>query len=228
MTAQSPVEAGHAPAAGAFKTTLMALLALSAFAAYALLSNWLMVNAPREPWAVAVLFGPLLLAVAGTALQRRQAGVLAACAAGVAVLVWVVQRGGVADANRLYVLQHGGIHLALAWAFGSTLRAGSTPLISALAASVHQNFTPAMQAYTRWLTGLWTVYFIGMLVVSALIYALAPWPWWSLYCNVLTPLAAVGLFVGEHLLRYRRHPDFERVSIRAAVNAYRHREAPRR
>ena len=228
MTAHSPVEAGHAPAAGAFKTALMAVLVLSAFAAYALLSAWLMVNAPREPWAVAVLFGPLLLAVAGTALQRRQIGVLAACVAGVAVLVWVVLRGGVADANRLYVLQHGGIHLALAWAFGSSLRAGSTPLISALAATVHQNFTPAMQAYTRWLTGLWTAYFIGMLGVSALIYTLAPWPWWSLYCNVLTPLAAAGLFVGEHLLRYRRHPEFERVSIRAAVNAYRQHEAPRR
>jgi uncharacterized membrane protein len=151
--------------------------------------------------------------------------VLAACGAGVAVLLWVVARGGVADANRLYVLQHGGIHLALAWAFGSTLRSGSTPLISALAASVHEHFTPAMQAYTRWLTGLWTVYFIGMVAVSALIYALAPWPWWSLYCNVLTPLAAVGLFLVEHVLRYRRHPDFERVSLRAAVNAYRRHSA---
>ena len=204
----------------------MALLALAAFAGYAALSNWLMVNAASEPWAVAVLFGPLLLAVAGAAWQRKQTLVLAACALGVAVLVAVVLRGGVADANRLYVLQHGGIHLALAWAFGSTLRAGSTPLISALAATVHENFTPAMQAYTRWLTGLWTAYFIGMVLVSVLIYALAPWPWWSLYCNVLTPLLAVGLFVVEHGLRYRRHPDFERVSLRAALGAYRRHSAP--
>jgi uncharacterized membrane protein len=221
VTAESPVDSGHAPAAGAFKATLMALLALAAFAGYAWLSNWLMVNAAQEAWAVAVLFGPLLLAVAGTAWQGRQMAVLAACGAGVAVLVWVVLRGGVADANRVYVLQHGGIHLALAWAFGSTLRAGSTPLISALAASVHQRFTPAMQAYTRWLTGLWTVYFVAMVGMSALIYALAPWPWWSLYCNVLTPLAAVAFFLVEHVLRYRRHPDFERVSIRLAVQAYR-------
>jgi uncharacterized membrane protein len=213
------------PAASAASTAVLALLALGAFAGYAALSNWLMVHAAREPWAVAVLFGPLLLAVAGAAWQRRQVPVLAACGAGVAVLLWVVARGGVADANRLYVLQHGGIHLALAWAFGSTLRSGSTPLISALAASVHEHFTPAMQAYTRWLTGLWTVYFIGMVAVSALIYALAPWPWWSLYCNVLTPLAAVGLFLVEHVLRYRRHPDFERVSLRAAVNAYRRHSA---
>jgi uncharacterized membrane protein len=203
----------------------MALLALSAFAGYAALSNWLMVHAAHEAWAVAVLFGPLLLAVAGAAWQRRQMGVLAACSAGVTVLVWVVMRGGVADAKRLYVLQHGGIHLALAWAFGSTLRTGNTPLISALAAQVHLHFTPAMQAYTRWLTGVWTLYFVGMVVVSALIYTLAPWPWWSLFGNVLTPLAALGLFVVEHGLRYRRHPDFERVSIRVAIDAYRGRAA---
>jgi uncharacterized membrane protein len=225
VAADSPVEAGHKPTAGAFTATLMALLVLSAFAGYAALSTWLMVHAPREPWTVALLFGPLLLAVAGAAWQGKQYALLAACGAGAAVLVWVVARGGVDDINRLYVLQHGGIHLALAWAFGSTLRVGSTPLISALAASVHEHFTPAMQAYTRWLTGLWTVYFVGMLGVSALIYALAPWPWWSVYGNVLTPLAAVGLFVVEHVLRYRRHPDFERVSLRAALGAYRRHTA---
>jgi len=194
---------------------------VAAFTAYALVSHWMMVNAAREPWAVAVLFGPLVLAVAGTALKRRQFAVLALCAAGVALLVAVVVRGGVADANRLYVLQHAGIHLALAWTFGSTLRAGGTPLITALARSVHEVFTPAMQAYTRWLTGLWAAYFVAMVLVSVLIYALAPWPWWSFFCNVLTPLFAALVFVVEHVLRYRRHPDFERVTMRTAINAWR-------
>jgi uncharacterized membrane protein len=202
---------------------VVAVLALAAFAGYALLSHWMMLHAAREPWAVAVLFGPLVLAVAASAWQSRQVAVLSACGLGVALLVWVVLRGGVDDAERLYVLQHGGIHLALAWVFGSTLRAGHTPLISALAASVHEHFTPEMQAYTRWLTGLWTAYFIGMVGVSALIYGFAPWPWWSVYGNLLTPLAAIGVFLVEHLMRYRRHPDFERVSIRVAINAYRRR-----
>jgi uncharacterized membrane protein len=60
-----------------------------------------------------------------------------------------------------------------------------------------------------------------MIVVSLLIYALAPWPWWSLYGNVLTPLAAVSLFVGEYVVRYWRHPEWERVSLRTAFEAYR-------
>jgi uncharacterized membrane protein len=120
------------------------------------------------------------------------------------------------------VLQHAGIHLALALSFGLTLRAGSTPLITALAQGLHHRFTPAMRAYTRWLTALWAGYFGTMVGLSLLIYAMAPWSWWSLYANLLTPLAAGALLVVEHVLRYRRHPEFERVSLRAAIAAYRH------
>ncbi len=47
-------------------------LAVSALVAYALLSNALMVHAPNHPWTVALLFGPLLLAVGGLGWQRRQ------------------------------------------------------------------------------------------------------------------------------------------------------------
>ena len=148
---------------------------------------------------------------------------LAACAAGVALLALALARGGVIGIDRLYVLQHAGIHLALAFSFGLTLRAGSTPLITAMAQTLHEQFTPEMRAYTRWLTGLWTAYFAAMVGVSLALYALAPWPWWSLFGNVLTPLAAAALFVGEHLLRYRRHPEFERVSLRAVAAAWRRR-----
>lgn len=195
--------------------------AAAALAAYALLSNWLMVHAAQAPWAVAVLFGPLLLAVAGGAWLGRQWRVLAACAALVLALAAIVAHGGVQDMQRMYVLQHAGIHAALAWGFGITLRPGATPLITAIAARLHRDLPPAMRDYTRWLTRLWVRYFVGMIAVSLAIYALAPWTWWSVYCNLLTPLAALALFVGEHAMRYRRHPDFERVSLRAAFEAYR-------
>jgi uncharacterized membrane protein len=191
-----------------------------AVAVYAVVSNWLMVHAALSPWAVAILFGPLLIALAAGAWAARQTGLLLACGAGVLVLAAVVARGGVQHINLLYVLQHAGIHVALALAFGATLRAGATPLITGLAATVHRQFTPAMQAYTRWLTGLWCAYFAGMVVLSFLVYLLAPWPWWSFFCNILTPVFAVLLFVLEHVLRYWRHPDFERVSMRNAFAAY--------
>ncbi len=218
----SPSIAPSKPAAGADRSGIaVAVAAVAALAAYALLGLWLMLHAPNRPWAVAVLFGPLVLALAGAGWQRRQPLVLLGCVVGVGLLALVVARGGVADINRMYVLQHAGIHAALGLGFGLTLRAGGTPLITAIARGLHQRFTPAMQAYTRWLTGLWTAYFAAMVVASVLIYLFAPWSWWSLFGNVLTPLFGGALFVVEHAIRYRRHPEFERVSLRAAIRAYR-------
>lgn len=198
--------------------------AAAALAAYALLSHALMIYAAQKPWAVAMLFGPLVAAVAAAGWQRRQPLLLAACAAGVAVLALVVARGGVDDVNRMYVLQHAGIHAALACAFGFTLRRGGTPLITVLARGVHQRlghgFSAELADYTRWVTGLWTAYFGAMVVLSLAIYLLAPWPWWSAFGNLFTPLSAVALMVGEHIQRYRRHPHFDRVTLRSAIAAY--------
>ncbi len=202
--------------------------AAAALAGYALLSHLLMVHAPEQPWSIAVLFAPLLAGLGAGGLKRRHAPSLAACVALTAVLVVVVARGDALGVNRLYVLQHAAVHAALAGVFAMTLREGRTPLITALAQRIHDHFTPAMRAYTRWLTGLWAAYFIGMIAVSAALYALAPWSWWSLYCNVLTPIAAAGLFVGEHLVRHWRHPEFERATLSQAVRAYRALGATRR
>ena len=193
----------------------------SLLAAYALGSHWLMVNAAQQPWAVAALFGPLLVAIAAGGWRQRHLPTLAFCAALLALLVLVVWRGGVTDINRMYVLQHAGIHTSLAWLFASTLRPGNTPLVSALAQSVHTRVTPAMRSYTRGLTAAWALYFVAMIVLSFVIYGLAPWPWWSLFCNIGTPLALAIFFVGEHLLRYHWHPEFERVSMRGAMQAWR-------
>ena len=212
--------AGTAPRSSAWPLAA----AGAALAAYALLSHLLMLHAAREPWAVAVLFGPLVAALAAAGWQRRQPLLLAACAGGVAVLVLVVLRGGVDDVNRMYVLQHAGIHAALACAFGFTLRADGTPLITQLARSVHtrlgHGFSAELAAYTRWVTGLWTVYFGAMVLLSLAIYLLAPWPWWSAFGNLFTPLSAAALMVGEHAQRYRRHPEFVRISLRSAITAY--------
>jgi uncharacterized membrane protein len=187
---------------------------------YAALSTWAMTHAPDRPWAVAVLFGPLVAGLAIEGWLRRHALSLAASAALALLLAVVVARGGVADISRLYVLQHACVHAALGWCFGRTLRAGSTPLITAMAERVHTVFTAPMREYTRWLTGIWAVYFVAMIALSLAIYALAPWSWWSLFCNVFTPAAAAGLFLAEHVLRRWRHPDFERVSIAQALRAF--------
>jgi uncharacterized membrane protein len=58
--------------------------------------------------------------------------------------------------------------------------------------------------------------------VAVVLYLWTPWSWWSLFANVLTPIALLVMFVGEHLLRYRLHPEFERATLMQAVQAYRH------
>jgi len=195
--------------------------AAAALTGYALLSYALMAHAPDQPWSVAALFGPLLLALALGGWVRRHVPTLVACAALTLLLVALVLRGGGVDVNRLYVLQHAAIHASLAWTFAMTLRPGSTPLITLMAERIHDVFTPEMRTYTGWLTRIWALFFVAMIVVSLAIYAFAPWPWWSFFCNVLTPGASVAFFVGEYLVRYRRHPEFERATLAQAVKAYR-------
>jgi len=206
-----------------------AALAVAGVAGYALLSHELMLHAADRPWAVAVLLGPLMLSVLMGAIARRQIGVAMACAAGaVGIALWLMYEPA-PDVNRLYVAQHVIVHLALAWLFAHSLRPGGTPIITTLAWHAHGGQLRAdMRAYTRRLTGWWVLFFGGMASASVAIYLLAPWNVWSLFGNLLTPLASVGFFLGEHVARYWRHPEFERVNPAVAMRAWRerHRTAP--
>jgi uncharacterized membrane protein len=192
-----------------------------ALAAYALLSHVMMVVAGDKPWAVAALLGPLVLAVAGVAWQHRHLPTLLLCIAVLVWLGWVGASGQAQSINRLYLLQHAGIHFALGCAFAYTLRPGSTPLITALAAREHGTMTSVKAVYTRRVTTVWACYFGVMVVLSLALYTSAPWWVWSMFANLATPVAAIGLFVGEHWLRYRLHPEFERASMLQALRAYR-------
>jgi len=80
--------------------------------------------------------------------------------------------------------------------------------------------TPGMGAYSRRLTLVWTGYFIAMAALSVVLYALAPFDVWATFANLVTPLAICVMFVGEYLLRYRLHPEFERATLAQAVRAY--------
>jgi uncharacterized membrane protein len=201
------------------------LAAVVVMAGYAAISYVLMTYWPAQWWSVVALFGPVLVGMALGGIVQRQPRTLVACAALIGALALTLYWG--ISANQLYVLQHAAIHLVLAWTFGITLRADSKPLITAMAELVHDVFSPAQRAYTRSLTAVWVAYFLGMIVLSLAIYLLAPWSVWSLFCNLLTPVFAAALFVGEHLLRYRLHPEFERVTMAQVVRAYQSMTAPR-
>ena len=188
-------------------------------AAYAGLSHWMTLFHATEPWAVVALLGPLWLAAMGFAASRfGRWGFGAAAVLGIAgfVLVFLGEAG---DPDRLYVLQHVAINGLLCGWFGSTLRGHGLPLITQFAQRVHP-LKGQMKDYTTQLTRIWTVYFALVVVSSIVVYLTLPFSAWSLLANVLSPLSVALLFVGEHLVRYRLHPEFERTRLIDAVRAF--------
>lgn len=196
--------------------------ALLGAAAYLLLSHWLTLHSAGQPWALAAFLGPFWVVAWLVALHKRQwIGLFALLLLALAVAA-IVARGGIGDVNRLYVLQHAGIHAALFVSFALSLRPGQLSLIGRLATRVHGSMTPDMAAYSQRVTIAWALYFSGMTLLSLLVYAVCDWNTWSLLANVATPIAIAALFVGEYLLRYWLHPEFERATLLDAARAWQH------
>jgi uncharacterized membrane protein len=194
--------------------------------AYVLGTHWLMTRTTASPWNVVGVLSPMLVAIAVGAWRGGQHLLGASAAFAVAGLCGQALMGVAVPAPVLYLAQHVGVHLFLAAGFGSTLRAGHTPLITTLAARVHREFTPAMVVYTRKVTIAWTIYFIAMAAVSLALFAFAPFDAWALFANLLTPCAVALMFGAEYALRYRLHPEFERSSIADAIRSYLHGDKP--
>jgi uncharacterized membrane protein len=195
--------------------------------AYAAASHELMTRAQDSAWALAIVLGPLVLAGAAGAWASGHR-VLAAIGLVAALLLALQATSGHGiPARWLYLAQHAGMHLALGAWFGSTLRRGAEPLITALARRVHGTFTPAMERYTRRLTLAWTLYFLAMVAASLGLFLAGQFAHWSLLANILTPVFTAAFFVGEYFVRYWLHPEFERVSLQQVIGAWRgHRRAP--
>lgn len=197
------------------------LAGLAIVMAYAVASHWMMSYHPNAPWSLLVLLGPLLLAILGFATQRwGRWGGLPVAAAALALVVGVA-RGEPDDANRLYLLQHVGINMLLGGWFGLSLQRRPLTLIGQLAQRLHRQLTPDMVSYTAKVTAVWAAYFLLVAALSVGVYATQPFTTWSFASNVLAPISIAALFIGEHVVRYLLHPEFERVRMVDAVRAFR-------
>jgi uncharacterized membrane protein len=205
-------------------TTPWPLLApLALVAGYCLGVQWLLLHAPRHLFTVVFVLGPGLLGAAAArwSTGRRMWAVLVPAAAASALGGWSI-RHGIPDVSMFSLAEYVIVYGALAWLFWRSLR--GTPLITQLARSVHR-LTPEMERYTAKITRAWALYFAGMGLLSPLLFALLPFSWWALYTNIFSPLALAAFFAGEHVLRYRWHPEFERVPFWAGADAWRQRDA---
>lgn len=197
------------------------VLAAVASLAYVAGSQWLMVHAPTSPWSAVALLVPMLAVACAWLWHSRQRLLSGCAAAAIGVLLVQAAVGQPVAAEKLYVAQHVVIHICLALWFGLSLRPGKTPFISSLAARVHRTLTPPMRVYTRHVTLAWTLYFVTMAGVSLVLFYGASFEAWATFANLLTPIALALMFGGEYLLRYKLHPEFERVTMMDAIRAYR-------
>lgn len=162
---------------------------------------------------LAVLAGWIL--VRSTNKPLWLAGLLAAGT--VVYLVEHQERLGLAAVSGM---SHAAAYLFLLWYFGRTLARGREPIITRYARSVHGTLRPGMDLFTRKLTIAWCVFFAAQLIASALLFGLASLSAWSLFVNLLNlPLLAL-MFAGQFVYRMVRHPDYPRVSIWQALEAF--------
>lgn len=193
-------------------------LALLAVFGYAALSQWMMVRHATDVWAVVALLGPLLAAGLGLAARYlKWPALLLVGVAGIGGL-WLATRGAAADVNRLYLLQHVGFNLFFLGVFAASLRPGRLSLIGEFAKRVHP-LTPAMISYTRHVTQSWVAYFFCIAALSLWAYFNCAFETWALIANLVSPVCVVALVVGEFLLRYRLHPEFERSTLADALRS---------
>ena len=195
--------------------------------AYVVGSHWLMTQTQESAWNVVGVLTPMLVVIAIGAWRSGHLWVGTSATLGIAALCAQATLGVKVSSHVLYLAQHAGINSFLALVFGSTLRAGHTPLITTLALRVHRgHLAPGQFGYTRRLTLAWVIFFVGIVLVSFGLYAFASFEAWAIFANLVTPVAVGVMFLGEYLIRFRLHPEFERSSIADAIRAYMHNSRP--
>jgi uncharacterized membrane protein len=115
----------------------------------------------------------------------------------------------------------------LAWLFGHTLLQGRVPMIVRIVHAMRgapETLDPAVVAYARRLTAVWTALFVLLAVLSLVLALIAvphgllasfgvtpavsvPLATWSLFANVLNYVIVVAFFIGEYAWRRRVFPE---------------------
>jgi uncharacterized membrane protein len=122
----------------------------------------------------------------------------------------------------VFWLQDLSLMLALCVTFARTLMPGRKPLCVGFAEVIHGGDLPSSHAhYARQVTVAWVIFFVLVMLASAVLFFFTPLAVWSFFVNFLTlPLVAL-MFIAEFLVRRHVLPDAPRVHILVAVNAYR-------
>lgn len=199
---------------------MKAALAVLAVVAYAVLAHVAFAPGRPTPAAAAMALGPLACTLVLVSRGSRwRLPVLLALGAGAVALVRLWPAHGL-DVSAVYLLQYLALQVALGALFARTLRFGREPLVTRLARAVHGELPNPIVRYTRAVTLAWTLFFAAMGLSALLLYLWAPRAAWSAFVNLTTLPAVAAMFAAEYLVRRRRFPWFEHVSILAGVTAF--------
>ena len=180
--------------------------------------------APDQPSTAGALLavGPLGLIALGMALTSRwKIPALLLWGATVAALGWnwaLIEAGF----EWVYFLQHCGVFLLLAAAFGRSLAPGAEPVVSRFARISHGNLAPVVARYTRRVTLAWALFFVALPTVSALLFwsgQIAPW---SVFINFATPVLIGLMFGTEFVMRNIVLPKAYRTGLLESIRAFLH------
>jgi uncharacterized membrane protein len=138
----------------------------------------------------------------------------------IAAFLWTVWPLILVNAQALYFAQHVGTNALLAWVFGHTLMAGSTPLVVTFARMVHPDLPAEIEVYARKVTIAWTVFFLLTCAISAVLFFAAPLAVWSAFGVLLQWPSVAVFFIGEYLLRRRLFRQFDHASLKQGFDAY--------
>jgi uncharacterized membrane protein len=142
-----------------------------------------------------------------------------------AIGLWLIWPILIDNAATLYFAQHVGTNALLAWVFGHTLMAGSTPLVVSFARIVDPALPSELETYARKVTVAWTLFFVITCVVSAVLFLAASLPVWSTFAVLLQWPSVAVFFVGEYLLRRYLFRQFKHANLRDGFDAYLHHQA---
>jgi len=195
---------------------------LLSFVGYPILLHTFILKEEVEMWQLLFVFAPLLAVVAWVGLRMLDKRWWPLAVLSFAAAVFYIATGAHGRIGLLAVngLSAATINLLLLWLFGRTLLPGREALISQISRRINGHLKPEIAAYTRRVTVAWCIFFTAQVVVSLLLYLLAPVAVWSLFINVLNvPLLALML-VGEKAYRTARFPHHPKTSILKAIEVY--------
>jgi uncharacterized membrane protein len=188
--------------------------------AYAGLSHFSNTNPEAKGLATLLAIAPML--ILGGLMVWRWNGAILALLLGAVVLLALHHYWNVLSKEFpvVYLIQQAGFYVLMAWTFGRTLFKGRVPLCTEFADRIHGPLTALELTYTRSVTLAWTLFFIGNLAVTFVLFAFAPLHTWSFFVNFVSLPLVLLMFVLEFAVRRCVLPQVHRHGLIATLRIY--------